>query len=50
MHVHVGALEVAVFILTLVIVGAGWRTLAGHFARSDNPGRRTLGEAMAFIY
>lgn len=50
MHVHVGALEVVVFLLTLVIVGAGWRTVAGHLARSDSSGKRTIGEAMAYVY
>lgn len=50
MHVHVGSVEVATFILTLVIVGAAWRTVAGHLAKSEDPLKRTVGEAMAYIY
>ena len=49
MHVHVGALESIMFALTLVIVGALWRTVSAHLARADGL-KRTFGEAMAFIY
>lgn len=50
MHVHVGALEAIVFLLMLVILGAAWRTAAGHLAQSNNSTAVTFGEAMAFIY
>lgn len=49
MHIHIGAAEVGVFILSLIIVGAAWRTLAGYLATQDGI-KKTFGEAMAFIY
>lgn len=50
MHVHVGALEAITFLLTLIIVGAGWRLAAGHLVQSSNPTAVTFGEAMAYIF
>jgi hypothetical protein len=50
MHVHVGAMEAVVFLLMLIIVGAGWRLGASHLAQSDNPTAQVFGQAMAFIF